>query len=320
MNTQLFCSSADISLRNPGELIAAVPFLLGYPPEDSIVLIGLDDARIAVTGRISLPDANESLDGFTTIVRALRNNDVSAAVIIGFGPADRVTRCINRLRDAIAELGVDLVDALRVHDDRYWSYLCDDLDCCPADGHRPADATAIAAEFTAAGAQVKPDRKTVERELAPVSGPDRDAMTAATERVIEVLGYPVDDRLLREHGRTILARCADTLDLPGHEDTAWLAVALADEAILDEAMMSIDQHPPECDSTALWMWLTRHCEPDQRPLCAALLSYAAWRCGNGALAGDAARVAAEADPRHQLTEAMLQILDNGVPPWATIEP
>ena len=320
MNTRI-SSSIDISLRNPNELIAAVPFLLGYRPHDSIVLIGLDDTRITVTGRVALPDTADDLDAFATIVRALHNNDVSAAVLIGFGPADRVTRCIDRLRDAITDSGIELVDALRVDGDRYWSYLCRDVDCCPTEGHRLApEDTTIAAEFTAAGAQAKPDRESVVRQLDAVTGDARDAMATATRRIIDVLGSPVDGRLLRERGQSILAHCADTLELPGHDDTAWLAVALADETILDEAMLSIDQHPAECDSTALWVWLTRHAGPDQRPLCAAVLSYAAWRCGNGALAGEAVRIATATRPWHQLAEAMLRILENGVPPWAKVAP
>ncbi|HIW64442.1 MAG TPA: DUF4192 domain-containing protein [Candidatus Stackebrandtia excrementipullorum] len=320
MNQGLFSSSIDISLSNPAELVSAVPFLLGYPPVDSIVLIGLDGERIAVTGRVALPGADEPLEGFATIAQALRNNDVSAAIVIGFGHPDQVTRCIDHLREAIADLEVELVDALRVTNGRYWSYLCGDLRCCPAEG-RPLDIddTAIAAEFTAAGAQVKSDRDTVLRQLDAVTGPERDAMNTAIARVTEVLGDPVDERLLRERGRSILARCADTLELPGHEDSAWLSMALPDEAILDEAMMSVDQHPPDGDSTALWVWLTRHAGPEHRALCAAVLSYAAWRCGNGVVAGEAARIAGEHEPRHHLTDAMLQILCNGVPPWADVE-
>jgi len=47
----------ELRLRGPADLIAAVPYLLGFQPSDSLVLVGLDRGRLVVTAHAALPAA-----------------------------------------------------------------------------------------------------------------------------------------------------------------------------------------------------------------------------------------------------------------------
>ena len=43
------------TLTSPHDLLAAVPFLIGYHPENSLVLIALSDDAIGMAMRVDLP-------------------------------------------------------------------------------------------------------------------------------------------------------------------------------------------------------------------------------------------------------------------------
>ena len=50
-------------LRNPGELLAALPYLIGFHPRDSLLFIafgGSSGRRIELTQRVDLPGADDA--------------------------------------------------------------------------------------------------------------------------------------------------------------------------------------------------------------------------------------------------------------------
>ncbi len=48
--------SPTLQVRGPADLLAAVPYLLGFHPHESLVIIGLADNRVIVTARLDLTD------------------------------------------------------------------------------------------------------------------------------------------------------------------------------------------------------------------------------------------------------------------------
>src|SRR5690606_27175044 len=67
---------------------------------------------------------------------------------------------------------IQVREALRVEAGRWWSYLCDQPECCPATGTRFDPSTsAVAARMTVAGFTALPDRRALARPVgAPVRG------------------------------------------------------------------------------------------------------------------------------------------------------
>ncbi|MDR3081803.1 MAG: DUF4192 domain-containing protein, partial [Streptomyces sp.] len=64
MNTELSFDSSDSldraavpRISGPAELAQAIPYLLGFHPLDSLVVVGLARGRLVVTARIDLADA-----------------------------------------------------------------------------------------------------------------------------------------------------------------------------------------------------------------------------------------------------------------------
>ena len=83
-------------LRNPGELLAAVPYLIGFHPRDSLLFIafgGSSGRRIELTQRVDLPGADDA----AVVCRALAANVLRVApagvaangVVSGSGTAPR---------------------------------------------------------------------------------------------------------------------------------------------------------------------------------------------------------------------------------------
>ena len=44
-----------VPVRSPSDLLALLPYLIGFVPVDSLVAVAVDDGQIVLAGRIDLP-------------------------------------------------------------------------------------------------------------------------------------------------------------------------------------------------------------------------------------------------------------------------
>jgi hypothetical protein len=176
-------------VSSPAELISAVPFLIGFHPADSLVVVATQGALITFAVRLDLPERNtpeeEARAAVLHLATVVLRQEPEAVTIIGYGEERRVAPAVLRISDTFRQAGVAIVDELHVEDGRFWSYLCTDASCCPPEGQpcEPGDSV-VAAEATFAGAVALPNREALAEQLTPVTGDDRDAMTAATARAV----------------------------------------------------------------------------------------------------------------------------------------
>jgi hypothetical protein len=187
-------TGSRIRLRSCADLLAGVPYLLGFHPTDSIVAVALRRGVIAFAARGDLPGPALPAGAVAArFVALLVRERADAVLLIGYGAAARVTAAVDALRDALGGTRLQVVDALRVEDGRYWSYVCADPSCCPPSG-TPFDATTAPAAAAAvfAGQVALADRAAVVRQIAPVTGPARMAMEAATRRAEQRLRLLLD--------------------------------------------------------------------------------------------------------------------------------
>src|SRR5262249_20424307 len=85
----------SLRVRDPVDLLGAVPFLLGYHPADSIVVLGVHLQMHLMTVRYDLPPPGaepiQLLQGrFRDPALLLRRQGVSGVLMIGYGEAERV--------------------------------------------------------------------------------------------------------------------------------------------------------------------------------------------------------------------------------------
>jgi hypothetical protein len=157
-------------LRSPDALVAAIPYLLGFHPRESAVAVWLQDHRIVLTQRLDLPAGAAD---HPTWLAAMWHHPMSDAadelilVLAAAQPADPDLLAL--VLDRAADAGIEVRDALRIHDGRWWSLLCTDDRCCPPEGRQVEGetASAVAAEFTLVGRAPLATRADLEESLGP---------------------------------------------------------------------------------------------------------------------------------------------------------
>lgn len=315
-----------LSVRSIADLIAAVPYLLGFHPSQSIVVVAFRRKRLVFIARVDLPPAGASSESLLATAEHLTSivvgQEVDAATVLGYGPADTVTPAAATTAAALDAAGLPVLDAIRVHEGRYWSYTCDNPRCCPMEG-TPYDptTTAIAAAATYAGHVALPDRAALARRVAPVEGPAREAMRCATERanrrltaLLGGMSFRRGDQALLQAGRVAVRAAFERHRAGGHltdDEVAWLTVLLEHVPVRDDAWARIG---PEDWQVALWTDVLRRAEPHLAAAPACLLAFAAWRNGQGALASVAIDRARCAVPDYSMALLMEQVLQYGVSP------
>ncbi|MGH3329093.1 MAG: DUF4192 family protein, partial [Streptomycetales bacterium] len=93
MTTTPTPASSVLRLSSPGELVEVVPYLLGFHPEDSVVLLALEEPRrrVGLTMRVDLPRPDD-VAGFARECAARCSGSAAAGALLlvfadGVGPA-----------------------------------------------------------------------------------------------------------------------------------------------------------------------------------------------------------------------------------------
>jgi Domain of unknown function (DUF4192) len=326
-----------LTIRGPGDLVDAIPYLLGFHPQRSVVLVGLARRhRVTVTARIDLADAGTSSDILTDTCSAVERGGATTLLAVIFDddapptassalPHDDV---VERVLAAAASAGLVMLDAVFTVGGRWWSYLCAGEDCCPEEGVLTGgDSSAVAAAATYAGMVAMPDRAELGRVLEPEPDEQRaallPALEVAEERELRAILDGHGDRHERSVKRAIFAaaRDADATLFPGStgvltvQEIARLAVGLAHTGIRDAVWLAIEQR--RLGGRELWRQIARRAPAPYDAPALFLFGWLEWRLGNGVLAGMAAERALASQPGYRAAELLLSALSHGLDPRRT---
>ncbi|MDH6628772.1 hypothetical protein M2271_006607 [Streptomyces sp. LBL] len=223
-------SDHQITLRTPGELADALPYLLGYRPEDSIVLVALHDrggrGRFGGRARLGIPP-NE--DDWESAARQLAHGLITGSERRGVKPEQmvaylcqepaqgesgqqvmqRLAGLAGLLRRECGRLDVPVIEALCISGGRFWSYCCPSEGCCPVDGIPMGlpGTSVLAAAATYAGLQVRGTLRELRARLLPWE----TAAALEQEIVLDTSSMARVPRMLDEADR--LAVAEETVEL-----------------------------------------------------------------------------------------------------------
>ncbi|MCO8275305.1 DUF4192 domain-containing protein [Actinoplanes sp. TRM 88003] len=300
-----------IVVRSPADLIAVTPYLLGFHPADSLVVIGTQGRAVTFVGRHDLPPPGvDDSDAIATMVARQAAQSVS---LLGFGPADPVNRLVSSLATALTRVGVQLRDQLRITAGRWWTLDCADPACCPPEGRPvPSPHSPIAATAVFQGQVALPNRQQLVSQVGPVEGDERRRMAAATAALNFRFGDGLPRTMMGRAGRNAVIsaekRHASGRSLT-YDETALLGALLVGRTAFDFALNRIGDEPWQL---RLWTETTRRVEVPYVPGPAALLGYAAWRVGLGPLARVALDRALNHDPYHHFAMILDRLLAAGI--------
>ncbi|MFL6070418.1 MAG: DUF4192 domain-containing protein, partial [Actinomycetes bacterium] len=152
----------------PADIVQLVPYLLGFHPNDSLVLIAMRGRRIVVSVRNDLDAPIELVVPLCiTTTRAGADRVVALLYADGIsGPPLPRQSYVDELRALFAEHCLEEVDIIAVSDGRWWSYRCSDPRCCAPDGTPIETSGVTAATAVAEGLVALPNRESLESELA----------------------------------------------------------------------------------------------------------------------------------------------------------
>ncbi|MFE6189920.1 DUF4192 domain-containing protein [Streptomyces sp. NPDC056465] len=213
----------QITLRGPAELADALPYLMGFHPNDSVVMVALHGGRGRFGGRLRLgiplqreewAPVAEQLARSLIVGSEKRDSRPDAIVVflcqdppVGESASltmERLRPLAQSLRTACGALDVPVLEALCISDGRYWSYCCPDERCCPAEGNPLAlpGTTVMAAAAAYAGIQVRGSLRDMEARLTPWDS----AAAQEQEEALDSAGAVLVSRILDADGRGEVAR------------------------------------------------------------------------------------------------------------------
>jgi hypothetical protein len=319
-----------VRLNDPGDLVAAVPHLLGFHPADSLVVVAVRAAdgmlaRLGLCLRADLPAEEHQRDLAQLLISPLAQSQASGAVLVlvGGGGADPPELLPHRalvwaVGEALAAAGITLLHAVWTAETgggaQWWCY--DEPECC-GDVPDPG-CSALAAATTAAGVVTFASRA----ELAALLASDDDgalrrrseqlssaAAAAESDCGLDGVAAQRDFLVVREAVREIQA---GRLVLDDNL-VVRLAIALSDHRVRDACLATaIGEQAAAAEQ--LWLALTKATPAPERAEPATLLAFAAYLRGDGALAGMALEHAEQAHPGHRLAGLLRRALDAGLSP------
>jgi hypothetical protein len=318
-------------ISSPADLVQAVPYLLGFAPRESLVLVGLRAGLLVVTARLDLADVAGDEAVLARTVEAMVNAGVDSILAAAYTDAARSLAggeaagwwapLADAVRTEAQLLGCEVLDVLLVAGGRWRSLWCHEPGCCVPDGRPlPTAPSAFATAATVAGMVALPDREALAAVLAPAGDAERaevgEAIAEAENEVVRALLDGHGERHRRSVKRALFAAArsshAPRWSPVSNAEVARFAVALTDREQRDAAWLAIEGS--RLDGRPLWREIARRAPAPYDAAAAFLYGWAAWRSGDGASARIAAQRAIDSDADYTMADLLLAALSHGLDP------
>jgi hypothetical protein len=340
-----------IRIRGPEDLLAMVPRLIGFHPERSLVMLTVGGGVRPVHARVDLPDPapvdaragegqageGQAGDGVEALAEHLSgvavDNAVTEVALVVYGGEARVARAVvDALTSRLTARGVDVACALRADGSRWW-WLDDrddeDDEDDDVDGGTPYDVALhpLTLAGVVDGTVVHADRRQLAASLVGTDADEIARVAALARTVLDDLGNAASGLRPGRHPRPVLALEAVWIDdlvrrfvADGERldsgEVARLATAVTVSLDLRDVAWAVMSRPEAARHVDLWRDVVRRVPDDLRAGPAAVLGFAAWLSGQGALAWCAVECCQRLDPGHSLARLLTDLLAGAVPPAA----
>jgi hypothetical protein len=314
----------DFELNRPGALIAALPAVLGFVPENSLILVSLGDGELGSVMRVDLSEELLGRVGHLAEVAAAAQPEAMVAVIVDADGA-QCPGCNEEYRQLCAAL----TEALAQHDiELLASHVVDRValggrwhcveDCGASGLVEDPSASPLAAAAVLEGRRLYPRRADLQAVITPDDPARSAALLAvvrqqASERRAAHRAHPV--RCARgdvENAIAAASRVAAGESLSDAE-IAKLGCALRDVQVRDILYaLAVGETAGEAES--LWALLARTLPPPWRVEALVLVAFSAYARGDGPLAGVSLQDALRCEPGHRMAGMLDTALQSGLRP------
>jgi hypothetical protein len=314
---QLRDRTKRLKADRPEDLLALMPYLLGFRPVESLVMMVIVDRVVKVTARVDLTDDVVAVgQRFGAI--AVTNRAGGVVLIACSVDADRADAMLLPVMAALDRLGsLRVIEALYTDGARWWSRTCSGT-CCPAEGtpYR-TDSNPLVAEAVFSGMVSHPDRSAIQRMTeGPPEADHRALRQLADGLVSEVLRPDLQQR--RRRMRQLVSGHVKVLargdqPVPTDRDLLTLAMLAIDPRVRDEAWAVIDRSDAWLH-VELWRQVVSRATPPLAVPALCLLGLAAWIAGQGTLQVCCLERVLSLDPNYSMTRILQDLHARAVPP------
>lgn len=313
------------TLRTPEDLLALVPTLFNFHPRDSLVLVGVGAAP-GMHARVDLPvGAAAAAEVGRILTDAAQRAECRAACLVAYCADPVAARAaVSATSTVLAQAGIPV--ALAVHTDGpSYALLHADAPNGPRVTYDVRDHPLLA-EAVLAGRVLHADRDDLVASLRPVpalvaeverhahaqvdalAAPEPGADTVAPEVMCERIHE--EARWVSRMTRTLLAADAT----PTAEQAARMLVAMRVSLTARDALWVEIDRGRVGRAVTLCRHLVQVAPRDLRAAPAALLGFAGWLSGDGALAWCGVEASQDAEPGYSLAALIARLLEGAVPP------
>jgi hypothetical protein len=310
------------TLSTPHDLLAAVPFLVGYHPKDSLVVIAVKDEAIGMAMRVDFPtrDQNEIAIRAIQLAAHLKRESAQGAIIVGYLPSEFYEEAdvLAPYTEAIVAQEIAIKEVIEVRGERFRSVICLDPLCCPPEGRviPPITDSRITAEQVALGRPM-PFPSVLDLKES-ISALPRDRTLVAALKKLDLIDYSGDRaKAMQREGAHAIDRLTEDFGTQGmgvdRELLALVLKRLHDLQVRDYAMGV--STPENCESLfSMWRWLLRTAPKGYVAPVAVVFATLAYERGEGALAQRALERALEDDSHYQMAKLLRRTFAAGWPP------
>lgn len=308
------------TLTSPHDLLAAIPFLIGYHPSDSLVLVSIKEDCVGMAMRIDYP-IDQSEAAFDLCASHISADEADGALIVAYQPLGRSDGddVLAQTTAALSRAGVAIYESILIAEGSYRSLLCHDITCCPLAGRPvpPLDSSRIAMESVVEGHPMP------FATIAELGASVRSNLLAQEEQWLErVQKSEVDaidsdlNNLQRDGATAVIDLANDFIEHGVSTDQDLIAHVLGRLSEIQVRDFALGSHDGESAPgyKRMWMHLLRSAPPGFVAPVACLAAAIAYEYGDGALARAALDRAFADTPSYSLAQLLQRVFSAGWPP------
>lgn len=301
--------TTTLTAHGPGDLLAAVPVVLGFHPHDSLVMLTFGAAR-TFHARVDLPPtAGGEVDEIVgTLLAPCRTHEVDHVAFVVYSGDRRLAATLAAaLVPAFVADGIGVIDVLRAHEGGWCSVpiRAGAAERPPTpydDTHHRFSAQAVFEGRVTLGSR---------DEVRATVAPDLDLRRRWEDRMARLSPGATDAAT----ARGLVAGWARSGDAPDDDGAARVLDVVTRVEVRDAALYAVTRDTVE-DHLRVWSALLRGAPDPQVPDVAAVTAFCAWQSGHGALAWCALDRCFEIDADHRLGRCLAECLVRALPPSA----
>lgn len=308
------------TLTSAHDLITAVPFLIGFHPTNSLVMISVRDNAIGMAMRIDIPASLES-DEINLLAHHFIRDRAEQALLLAYMPDERDDgdSLLISLAAGLLRNGVEVKESIVISNGRYRSIICRDRECCSSAG--------------SAMPQIEDSQFAVEHVIAGIPMPFADiselvGSIAADEQSLsrswyhEVDAYSIDEEspdlaALRRDGVEVMELLLDEFRIGrGPTDRRLVARMIGRMSDVQVRDYALGIHSEDTFDLYFMMWreLLKMAPAGFVAPIACIVGAMAYEGGDGALAHKALDRAIEDDEQYPLAALLRRVFNAGWPP------